>query len=144
MNNPGHASHDAALSNSWYLDTKRWRLHKDAVPALEELSSSGWKHALMTNYVPESPEIAGRLEKDRHVERIFNSAQTGYEKPQLGSVRDVLDALGEAEKVWMVDDNADVAGAKAASIPAILVRKRRRGIERYCEVLGGLAAIVDG
>jgi len=80
------------------------------------------------------------------VERIFNSAQTGYEKPHPEAFRGVLDALGGAEKIWMVGDNgdADVAGAKAAGIPAVLVRKRRVGVEPYCEELGGIAAIVDG
>jgi putative hydrolase of the HAD superfamily len=129
-----------------YLDPERWRLYEDALPALEELTYSDWKHALLTNHVPELPEIAGCLGLDLHVERIFNSAQTGYEKPHPKAFRGVLDALGGAEEVWMVGDNADadVAGAKAAGIPAILVRKRREGVEPYCENLGGIAAIVDG
>jgi putative hydrolase of the HAD superfamily len=129
-----------------YLDPERWRLYEDAVPALEGLSFSGWKHALLTNHVPELPEIAGRLDLDRHVERIFNSDQTGYEKPHPEAFRGVLDVLGGAEEVWMVGDNADtdVAGAKAAGIPAILVRRRREDVEPYCENLGGIAAIVDG
>jgi hypothetical protein len=29
-------------------------------------------------------------------------------------------------------------------MPAVLVRKRREGVEPYCEDLGGIAAIVDG
>jgi hypothetical protein len=32
----------------------------------------------------------------------------------------------------------------AASIPAVLVRKRREGVEPYCEDLGGIAEILDG
>lgn len=100
-----------------YLDPERWRLYDDAVPALERLSSTGWKHALLTNHVPELPEIAGRLGLDRHVERIFNSAETGYEKPHPEAVRGVLEALGGADEVWMVGDNADADGAKSASLP---------------------------
>ncbi|MDP9409610.1 MAG: HAD family hydrolase [Actinomycetota bacterium] len=129
-----------------YLDPGRWRLYEDAVPALEGLSSSGWKHALLTNHVPELPEIAGRLGLDLHVDRIFNSARTGYEKPHPEAFRGVLEALGGTEEVWMIGDNADadVAGAKAAGIPAVLVRKRRYGVEPYCEDLTGIAAIVEG
>ncbi len=80
------------------------------------------------------------------MQRIFNSAQTGYEKPYPEAFRGVLDALSGAEELWMVGDNAaaDVAGAKAVGIPAILVRRRREGVEPYCEDLGGIAAIVDG
>lgn len=129
-----------------YLDPERWRLYEDTIPALEGLSSSGWKHALLTNHVPELPEIVGCLGLGRHVARIFNSAQTGYEKPHPKAFRGVLDALGGAEEVWMIGDNAeaDVAGAKAAGIPAILVRKMRGGVEPYCEDLTGVAEIVDG
>jgi putative hydrolase of the HAD superfamily len=129
-----------------YLDPERWRLYEDAIPPLEGLSSSDWKHALLTNHVPELPEIAGRLGLDRHMERIFNSAQTGYEKPHPEAFRGVLDAIGGAEEVWMIGDNADadVAGAKAAGIPAVLVRKRREGVEPYCEDLGGIVEILDG
>jgi putative hydrolase of the HAD superfamily len=92
------------------------------------------------------PEREARLGLDRHVERIFNSAQTGYEKPHPEAFRGVFDALGGADEVWMVGDNADadVAGAKAAGIPAFLVRKRRKGIEPYCEDLAGIAEILDG
>ena len=41
-------------------------------------------------------------------------------------------------------NSADVAGAKAAGIPAVLVRKRRERVEPYCENLGGIAEILDG
>jgi putative hydrolase of the HAD superfamily len=126
-----------------YLDPKRWRLYEDTFPALEGLSYSGWKHVLLTNHVPKLPDIADRLGLGHHVERIFNSAQIGYEKPHPEPFRSVLDALDGTKEIWMIGDNAD-GGARAAGIPAILVSKRRRGVEPYCEDLGGIAAIVDG
>ncbi len=140
------ASEMARAVRGAYLDPERWRLYEDAIPALEGLTSSGWKHALLTNHVPELPEIVGRLGLGRHVERIFNSAQTGYEKPHPEAFRGVLEDLPDAGAIWMVGDNAeaDVTGAKAMGIPAILVRRRREGVEPYCENLGGIAAIVDG
>ena len=129
-----------------YLDPQRWRLYEDTVPALQELSSLGWLHALLTNHVPELPEIIGSLGLDRHLDRTFNSARTGYEKPHPEAFRGVLGAVGRYEKIWMVGDNADanVAGAKAAGIPAVLVRKRREGVAPYSEDLNGIAAIVEG
>jgi FMN phosphatase YigB (HAD superfamily) len=65
------------------------------------------------------PEREARLGLDRHVERIFNSAQTCYEKSHPEEFRGMLDTLGRADVVWMIGDNADadVAGAKAAGIP---------------------------
>jgi len=129
-----------------YLDPGRWRLYDDALPALEELSSRGWKHVLLTNHVPELEEIVHHLGLNRNLHRVFNSAETGYEKPHPEAFRGVLEDLPGADAVWMIGDNADadVAGAKAAGIPAILVRRRREGVEPYCEDLTGIAAMVGG
>ncbi len=46
----------------------------------------------------------------------------------------------------VLDDNAegDMAGAGEAGVPSILVREHREGVERYCEHLTGIAAILDG
>lgn len=55
----------------------------------------------------------------------FSSALTGYEKPHPQAFFQALDRLGCPETVWMIGDNleADVLGAQAVGIPAILVRK---------------------
>ena len=52
------------------------------------------------------------------------SAVTGYEKPHPEAFRLVLRRFGEPRERWMVGDNphADVAGAQALGIPAVLVR----------------------
>ena len=136
----------ARAVRSAYLAPDRWRLYDDALPALEELSLRGWRHLLLTNHVPELPEIIRALCLEGHIDRIFNSAESGYEKPHLEAFRQVLEAVGETEEVWMIGDNADadVAGAEAAGIPAILVRKRREGAKRYCEDLSGVLGIVGG
>ncbi len=129
-----------------YLHPDRWRLYEDALPALEGLSSRGWRHLLLTNHVPELEEIVRHLGLDRHLHGIYNSAETGYEKPHPEAFRAVLEDLPDSNAVWIIGDNADadVAGAKAAGIPAILVRRRREGVEPYCENLTGIAEIVRG
>jgi FMN phosphatase YigB (HAD superfamily) len=55
---------------------------------------------------------------------IFASAVTGWEKPNPRFFRHALQAVGNPSRVWMVGDNpiADVAGAEAVGIPALLVR----------------------
>ena len=60
-----------------------------------------------------------------HLAAIFNSAQTGYEKPHPQAFRNVLAWLPEPEAVWMIGDNytADVLGAQAVGLPGILVRE---------------------
>lgn len=55
----------------------------------------------------------------------MNSAKTGYEKPHSEAFVLARRIAGDPATIWMVGDNprADVAGAEAAGIPAILVRR---------------------
>ena len=78
------------------------------------------------------------------VAAVFNSAETGYEKPHPRAFEAVLEAFPSSDTFWMIGDNAhaDVAGAEALGIPAILVRQPQQDIERYCEDLIQVAAIV--
>lgn len=71
---------------------------------------------------------------------------TAFEKPHPGAFHAVLDAIGEADKIWMVGDSADAdfSGARAAGTPAVLVRSPREGIEPNSNDLTGVAAIVAG
>ena len=128
-----------------YLDPRHWRLFDDPVPILRELSSQGWAHLILTNHVPELPEILRSLDLDEHVLRIFNSAESGYEKPHPRAFDGVLETVAGAEAAWMVGDSlkADVRGAEAVGLPAILVRGTRRGTGRHCESLSGIAGIVE-
>jgi len=63
----------------------------------------------------------------------ISSALIGYEKPHPEAYAIGLRATGGADEVWMVGDNpvADVQGAEAAGIPAILVRREGKA-ERRC------------
>ena len=144
---------DAALARAMaervrnvYTDPRSWRLYEDTVSALHLLSSLGWTHLVLSNHVPELGEIARGLGLDRHVARVFNSAESGYEKPNPRAFDGILEATAGAEAVWMIGDSAeaDVAGAESVGIPAILVRKRRKGVERHCEDLSGISLIVEG
>lgn len=142
----GSADKMAKAVRRAYLDPDRWRLYDDTLPTLGELSSLGWRHALLTNHVPELEEIACKLGLRPRLDAIFNSAQTGYEKPHPEAHRRLLKTLGDAEAVWMIGDNAeaDVAGAEAAGIPAILVRRYVEGAERYGEDPRDVPDIVEG
>ena len=53
----------------------------------------------------------------------MTSALVGWEKPHAEMFRHVLDRLGRPSHTWMVGDNpmADIEGARAAGIPALLV-----------------------
>ncbi len=116
-----------------YIEPTRFRLYPDTKPALERLSHSSWQHALLTNHVPELDLVLEHLELRDSFTGVFNSAETGVEKPHAQAFRNVLDALGP-ETAWMIGDNpvADIAGAEAVELPAILVRKQATGARHAC------------
>lgn len=101
-----------------------WRLFEDTIPALEALRNAGWRMAVLSNHVPELGQLAAGLGVEGYFEAIFSSAALGYEKPHPEAFAHALRACGSPSRVWMVGDNpvADVAGAEAAGIRAILVR----------------------
>ena len=128
-----------------YVDPRRWRLYDDAVPALRDLSSRGWTQLILSNHVPELPEILRALGPEDRFLRVFNSAESGYEKPHPRAYDGVLETIAGAEDAWMVGDNpeADVRGAEAVGLPAILARGHKRGARHHCEDLSGIAGIIE-
>jgi FMN phosphatase YigB (HAD superfamily) len=105
----------------------------------------GWTHLVLSNHVPELPGILHNLGLDGHLHQIFNSAESGYEKPHPRAFDAVLGAVAGAEAAWMVGDNleSDVRGAEAVGLPAILVRGPKRDAQYHCEDLHGAAGIVE-
>lgn len=80
------------------------------------------------------------------VTKCLSSAAIGYEKPHPRSFRIALEAAQNPANVWMVGDNpiADIAGAEAVGIPAILVRRPRPdGIRYYATDLWEAARIIE-
>ncbi|WP_405859014.1 HAD-IA family hydrolase [Streptomyces sp. NBC_01515] len=107
-----------------YIDASRWTVFPDAVSALEELAAAGWLHVVVSNHVPELAGLLRDLGLGRHFAAVVNSSLVGWEKPHRRIFEVALDRAGSPGRVWMVGDNpvADVAGAQALGIPAILVR----------------------
>ncbi len=121
----------AVLARARYADPDTgWRVFDDAVPALALLSGHGWRHVVLSNHVPELERIVAGLGLDRHVDTVLCSAVMGYEKPHPEAFACALRLRREGEAVWMVGDNetADVQGAVAAGLPAILVRRNGVGL----------------
>lgn len=101
-----------------------WSLFDDTVAGLQKLRDAGWRTAVLSNHVPELGLLVEGLGLGGLLDAVFSSALTGYEKPHPEAFAHALQACGSPERVWMVGDNpvADVAGAEAAGIPAVLVR----------------------
>lgn len=139
------AQHLAGEVRHAYAAPTHWRLYDDTLPALAYLSETGWTHLLLSNHVPELSLLLQHLQIGGFFAKVFNSAETGYEKPHPQAFLNVLDTVGDAETVWMIGDSAvaDIAGAAAAGIPGILVRKHHADAIYQCDDLGQVSAILQ-
>lgn len=127
-----------------YIDPAGFVVYDDSVPTLRELTRRGWRHFILSNHVPELPEIVDALGLRSLVEEVITSANVGYEKPNPAIFRLALEKAGNPAVSWMVGDNvvADVMGAEAAGIRAILVRQRDDRAKRYSPDLAGVIEII--
>ncbi|NLG97777.1 MAG: HAD-IA family hydrolase [Chloroflexi bacterium] len=107
-----------------YLDPSGWRRFDDALPALSALTARGWTHVLLANNVPELPSLLPCLGFSGQFAAVFNSGETGYEKPNPKAFRAVIDWAGPAAEMVVIGDDyiADVTGAQEAGLKAVLVR----------------------
>jgi putative hydrolase of the HAD superfamily len=123
-----------------YVDVAGFRLFDDTVPVLSGLKAQGWRHIILSNHVPELPDIVEGLQLAELIDDVLSSAVTGYEKPNRRAFDLGREAAGDPDDLWMVGDNpdADVRGAEAAGIPAILVRNEDGDVLRYAKDLYGL------
>jgi putative hydrolase of the HAD superfamily len=130
----------AEFARRRYLDpSAAWRVFDDTVPALESLAAQGWRHAILSNHVPELGDIVRGLGLDRYFEEVLTSAATGFEKPHPEAFAAALRLRRGGEPVWMVGDNrdADVAGARRVGLDAILVRSNGVGLDAAAAEIAG-------
>jgi putative hydrolase of the HAD superfamily len=145
---PGDAARAAAGVRTRYLDPAFWTVYVDVLPALDALRAAGWRHAIVSNHAPELPALVRSLYPAGLFDVVLTSAATGYEKPHPRMYEAALAATGRPGAVWMVGDNpeADVRGAEANAIPAILVRAPAgtapAGMRRADDALGAARIIL--
>ena len=123
--NSGDACELARHARTRFVDPAHgWALFDDVIEVLTSLREEGWRHAILSNHVPELPALAAGLGVANLMDTIHTSASTGFEKPHPRAFELGLEAAGQPDTVWMVGDNpvADVQGAQGLGIPAILVR----------------------
>ena len=114
------AARAAAAARALYVDPARWTVFPDVEEAFGMLA--GYRHVVVSNHVPELPSLVCAL--GLPVYAVVTSARVGWEKPHPRVFAAARAAAGDPAEVWMVGDNpqADLRGAEAAGIPAILVR----------------------
>lgn len=126
---PGTAENAVHRVRQVYTDARCWRLFPDTVRVLERLRSNGWRHVVVSNHVPELSLLVSDLGLGNLVTSVLTSAATGYEKPHPRMFELARETAGRPDRIWMVGDSlvADVRGAEAVGIPALLVRAPGRG-----------------
>jgi len=136
---PARALELAAAARRLYVEPAGWSLFDDTLPTLERLAGKGWKHAILSNHVPELGTIVAALGLDRLVVAFSCSADSGYEKPHPLAYASVLERL-EPTEAWMIGDNvvADVLGAEAIGLSAVLVRRPDPRAARFAATLAGV------
>ena len=114
----------ARLVPELYSDPASWEVFADARPALALLRERGWRHVVVSNHVPELPALVSDLGLGDLFDDVITSAAVGYEKPHPAIFRAAMDRVPGATRTVMVGDDpiADVAGAEAAGLRALLVR----------------------
>lgn len=108
----------AVAAQARFLDLNTWMLYEDTMSVIQELSSKGWRHIIVSNHVPELPLIVEYLGLKPSIPVIVNSADVGYEKPNPKIFELALEHTSGAADVWMIGDNivADVLGAEQVGI----------------------------
>ena len=118
------ASAAAALVRTTYIEPEFWQVYSDVHAALKSLRRRGWRHIVLSNHVPELPQLVDALGLGGLVDDVITSARVGYEKPHPDIFAYARRGFAASVPLWMVGDNpiADVQGATSVGIDAILVR----------------------
>lgn len=127
-----HLDHDL-LDEVLRIEQEAWwhgaHLDPDAVPLLDSLRDRGIRVGLCSNAPYRVESLHGQLAflgLESHLDAVTFSAEVGWRKPSPRIFQAAMRALGtEAVCTVMVGDReaADIAGAHAAGMRAVLIRR---------------------
>jgi putative hydrolase of the HAD superfamily len=130
-----------------FLSPDNYVLYDDTEPTLKKCRQAGFKNFILSNNYPELYEIVKALGLGGYFDGCVVSANIGFEKPRKEIFEYALKAAGYPDSCYMIGDNpdADVKGAKAAGIPAILVHTPGPGGADFSfKNLTGVAELLAG
>jgi HAD superfamily hydrolase (TIGR01549 family) len=128
------------------LMAQRYSIYPDVEAVLNRLSDAGWRHVMVSNHVPELPELVERLGLARHFGAIVTSGLVGYEKPHLRMFEVARTHTFAGKPVWMIGDNlvSDCLSVEALGVRAILVRASAEpAYERQAADLWGAVRLIE-
>jgi len=126
----------AVIPAEYYRPTA-WALADDAIPALLTTVAGGYQNVILSNHAPELPGLVADLGLGPWIDATVTSAAVGSEKPDARIFEHGMQLSDAGDDVWMVGDNptADIAGAEAAGIRAILVGRDRTLIQAAQQIV---------
>lgn len=127
-----------------YAEPEGYTIYDDSVWALKTLKDAGWRHIILSNHIPELPDIVSALPIQPYIDVVYTSARTGYEKPHPKMYEVAQREVGDHPCI-MIGDNpvADYHGARACGIPAIQVRiERAEEVKYYAKDMQELIALI--
>jgi HAD superfamily hydrolase (TIGR01549 family) len=117
---------DQPTARQALMGALEFRPYEDTIPALRELRADGYALAVVSNWDCALPDWLREVGVLELVDAVVTSAEVGVAKPDARVFRRALELTdaGAAEAVHVGDspDN-DVAGARAAGIRAVLLRR---------------------
>jgi putative hydrolase of the HAD superfamily len=123
---PPAADADGELLTAALLAALRFRAYEDAAPVLQELRRTGVRTVVLSNWDASLHERLAETGLAPLVDGALASAELGTAKPERAAFAAALAVAGaRPEEAWHVGDSlaADVAGARAAGLGAVLIAR---------------------
>lgn len=115
-----------------FLLTSSWHVFPDVAEALPAIRQRGLVLGAVSNWMWDLPELLHDLDLVSQFDFVAASARVGFEKPHRGIFEYALREAGvEPDEAIHVGDHvgADVAGATALGIGAVLIDRHQRHLE---------------
>jgi putative hydrolase of the HAD superfamily len=143
-----HAATPAGFDflRSEILDARAYSLFEDVVPVLTALREEGWRHVVVSNHVPELPDIVAGLGIRAFFADVITSGLIGYEKPHAQMFEAAMRCAIPGAPIWMIGDNpeCDCQPVGAFGANAILIRAAAPTFERHAADLWQAARLITG
>jgi len=106
------------------LTAERYSVYEDVEGVLSRLGDAGWRQVIVSNHIPELPQLVEGLGLARHFTAVVTSGIVGYEKPHEQMFEAARAHTTPGKPVWMIGDNlvSDCLAVARLGVQAILVR----------------------
>jgi len=109
-----------------YAEPELWRVYDEVPQALERWRSQGLRLAVVSNFDQRLEGLLEAFDLRRWLDVVIISSRAGAAKPSPRPFQLALEQLGLGpEQAWHIGDSGDdEAGARAAGLACVLVRRR--------------------